>query len=83
MAFVTVVDGVHYVDPIVVASQIVLALQTIPSRQVSAIQPVVLSIGKIEGGVRFNIIPDTVRLFGTIRTHDPEVQELYLGGAHG
>jgi len=63
------------VDPIVVASQIVLALQTIPSRQVAATQPVILSVGKIEGGVRFNIIPDTVRLYGTIRTHDPAVQE--------
>ena len=63
------------VDPIVVASQIVLALQTIPSRQVAAIDPVVVSVGKIEGGVRFNIIPATVKLDGTIRTHDPRVQE--------
>ena len=63
------------VDPIVVASQIVLALQTIPSRQVAAIQPVVVTVGKIEGGVRFNIIPDTVKLDGTIRTHDPAVQD--------
>ncbi len=62
------------VDPIVVASQIVLALQTIPSRQVAAIDPVVVSVGKIEGGVRFNIIPETVKLDGTIRTHDPAVQ---------
>jgi amidohydrolase len=63
------------VDPIVVASQIVLALQTIPSRQVAAINPVVVSVGKIEGGVRFNIIPETVKLDGTIRTHDPAVQD--------
>lgn len=63
------------VDPIVVASQIVLALQTIPSRQVAATQPVVVSVGKIEGGVRFNIIPETVKLDGTIRTHDPAVQD--------
>lgn len=63
------------VDPIIVASQIVLALQTIPSRQVSATDPVVISVGKIEGGVRYNIIPDTVRLIGTIRTQDPAVQE--------
>ncbi len=63
------------VDPIVVASQIVLALQTIPSRQVAATNPVVLSVGKIEGGVRFNIIPETVQLDGTIRTHDPAVQD--------
>ena len=63
------------VDPIVVASQIVLALQTIPSRQVAAINPVVVTVGKIAGGVRFNIIPDTVKLDGTIRTHDPAVQD--------
>jgi amidohydrolase len=63
------------VDPIVVASQIVLALQTIPSRQVAATNPVVVSVGKIEGGVRFNIIPETVTLDGTIRTHDPAVQD--------
>jgi amidohydrolase len=63
------------VDPIVVASQIVLALQTIPSRQVAATNPVVVSVGKIEGGVRFNIIPETVQLDGTIRTHDPAVQD--------
>lgn len=63
------------VDPIVVASQIVLALQTIPSRQVAATNPVVVSIGKIEGGVRFNIIPETVQMDGTIRTHDPAVQD--------
>jgi len=63
------------VDPIVVASQIVLALQTIPSRQVAAINPVVVTVGKIEGGVRFNIIPETVKLDGTIRTHDPAVQD--------
>ena len=63
------------VDPIVVASQIVLALQTIPSRQVAATNPVVVSVGKIEGGVRFNIIPETVKLDGTIRTHDQAVQD--------
>jgi len=63
------------VDPIVVASQIVLALQTIPSRQVAATNPVVVTVGKIEGGVRFNIIPETVTLDGTIRTHDPAVQD--------
>ncbi len=63
------------VDPIVVASQIVLALQTIPSRQVAATDPVVVTVGKIQGGVRFNIIPDTVTLDGTIRTHDPAVQD--------
>ena len=59
------------VDPIVVASQIVLGLQTIVSRQTDLSKaPVVLTIGRIEGGVRYNIIPDTVTLVGTVRTLD-------------
>ena len=65
-------DGV---DPIVTASQIVLGLQTIVARQTDITRaPLVVSIGAIKGGVRFNIIPDTVELFGTVRTFDPEMQ---------
>ena len=64
------------VDPIVVASQIVLGLQTIVSRQVDiTAQPAIVTIGQMEGGVRSNIIPDTVRLVGTIRTFDDAMQE--------
>jgi amidohydrolase len=63
------------VDPIVVAAQIVLGLQTIASRQVDLTKaPVVVTIGKIEGGVRSNIIPDTVMLAGTIRSLDPKMR---------
>ena len=63
------------VDPVVVASQIVLGLQTIVSRQTDLSKaPVVLTIGKIEGGTRFNIIPDTVTLTGTVRTLDPQTR---------
>jgi amidohydrolase len=63
------------VDPIVVASQIVLGLQTIISRQVNlTAAPAVISIGQIEGGNRSNIIPDLVRLVGTIRTFDPAMR---------
>lgn len=59
------------VDPIVVASQIVLALQTIPSRQLDVSKaPAILTIGKINGGIRNNVIPDEVRLTGTIRALD-------------
>lgn len=59
------------VDSIVVASQIVLALQTIPSRQIDVTStPSVISIGSIDGGVRGNIIPDEVEMVGTIRTFD-------------
>jgi amidohydrolase len=63
------------VDPIVVASQIVLALQTIPSRQLdSTIAPSIVTIGRIHGGVRNNIIPDQVELIGTIRSLDAEMR---------
>jgi amidohydrolase len=63
------------VDPIVVAAQIVLGLQTIASRQVDLTRgPLVITIGRIEGGVRSNIIPDAVTLIGTIRTLDPAVR---------
>jgi amidohydrolase len=64
------------VDPIVVASQIVLGLQTIVSRQSDlTTAPAVISIGQITGGVRSNIIPDSVVLVGTVRTLDMGMQE--------
>jgi amidohydrolase len=64
------------VDPIVVASQIVLGLQTIVSRQVDiTAQPAIITVGQFEGGVRNNIIPETTRLVGTIRTFDEEVRK--------
>ena len=64
------------VDPIVVASQIVLALQTVVSRQVNITQePAVVSIGGIDGGNRFNIIPDKVEMVGTIRTFDEAMRD--------
>lgn len=63
------------VDPIVTASQIVLGLQTIVSRQVNiARYPAIVSVGAIKGGVRNNIIPDQVELVGTIRTFDTAVR---------
>ena len=59
------------VDPIVVSAQIVSALQTITSRQTDiTVAPAVVTIGTINGGIRFNIIPDSVVMTGTIRTFD-------------
>lgn len=59
------------IDPIVVASQIVLGLQTITSRQVDiTAAPAIVTIGAIHGGVRNNIIPDSVVMVGTIRAFD-------------
>ena len=63
------------VDPIVVASQIVLGLQTIISRQTDLTRtPAIITIGSIHGGVRSNIIPDSVEMEGTIRVFDPDIQ---------
>ncbi|MCF2914622.1 amidohydrolase [Pseudoalteromonas sp. Cn5-37] len=63
------------VDPIVASSQIIMATQTIASRQVDVTKaPSVVSFGAINGGVRNNIIPDEVEMVGTIRTFDQEMR---------
>lgn len=63
------------VDPIVVGAQIVNMLQTIVSRNVDITQlPAIVSVGQFQSGVRNNIIPETARLVGTIRTFDDQVQ---------
>ncbi|MGH8671101.1 MAG: amidohydrolase, partial [Burkholderiales bacterium] len=64
------------VDPIVVAAQIVMGLQTITSRQVNVTTaPAIVSIGSVHGGVRSNIIPDQVEMVGTIRTFDTAMRD--------
>lgn len=65
-------DGI---DPIVVGSQIVIGLQTIASRQVDVTKaPSVITVGRFQGGIRNNIVPDEAVLEGTIRTFDPKMQ---------
>lgn len=64
------------IDPIVVSAEIVQALQTIVSRNIDITQaPVVVSVGKIQSGVRANIIPEEAVMEGTIRTLDGQVQK--------
>jgi amidohydrolase len=64
------------VDPIVTAAQVVLGLQTVVSRQVDITrEPAVVTIGVIKGGVRENIIPDSVEMRGTIRTFDETMRD--------
>ena len=64
------------VDPIVVSAQIINAMQTVVSRQVDITQnPAVVSAGIIKGGIRNNIIPDSVEVIGTIRTFDPKQKQ--------
>jgi amidohydrolase len=64
------------IDPIVVGSQIVLGLQTVVSRRMNITrEPSVVTVGVFQGGVRHNIIPDEVKLEGTIRTFDEEQRD--------
>lgn len=62
------------VDPIVMASQVVMALQTIRSRNLPPLEPSVITVGIFRGGERFNIIPGEVHLEGTVRTYNEEVR---------
>jgi amidohydrolase len=66
------------VDPIVTAAEAILALQTIRSRNLPPTEPGVVTVGIIRGGERNNIIPETVRLEGTVRTYDQDVRDLIL-----
>ncbi len=70
------------VDAIVVAAQAVQALQLIHSRQVSTFDPLVLTIGTIEGGARENIIAERVEMAGTVRTHDEQLRDLVVQRMH-
>ena len=65
-------------DPVVVAAQFVMALQTIVSRENSPLDPAVVTVGSIHGGTRYNIIPDEVNLQLTVRTYKEEVRRRVL-----
>ncbi len=64
------------IDPILVASHIVVNVQTIVSRNVDPLKPCVVSFGSVSGGTTFNIIPAEVSLIGTVRSFDADVQAL-------
>ncbi|MDR3632262.1 MAG: amidohydrolase [Isosphaeraceae bacterium] len=68
------------VDPIVLASALVLDLQTIVSREVNPLDPAVVTVGSIQGGSESNIIPESVRLKLTLRAFRPEVLHLLVDG---
>jgi hippurate hydrolase len=65
-------------DPVVVAAEIVLALQTIVSRENSPLDPAVITVGSIHGGSKHNIIPDEVNLQLTVRAYRAEVRQRML-----
>ena len=64
------------IDPIVAAAEVVTSAQTVVSRRQNLTkQPIVLSFGAIKGGIRYNIIPDSVELIGTIRSFDNDMRD--------
>jgi hippurate hydrolase len=65
-------------DPVVMASRLVLALQTLVSRENNPLDPVVITVGSIQGGTQANIVPDQVKLALTVRTFRPEVRQRVL-----
>ena len=67
-------------DPIVIAARIVVALQTIVSREVSPLDPAVITVGSIHGGSKHNIIPNEAHLQLTVRSYKTEVRQHLLDG---
>lgn len=63
------------VDAIAISAQVVMALQTIVAREVDPVEPAVITVGEIEAGSAFNIIPETARLGGTVRTLNADLRE--------
>ena len=63
-------------DPFVIGAHIVLALQTIPSRNVDPVEAALISLGFMRGGSAYNVIPDELHIGGTVRTFRPQVQDL-------
>ncbi len=64
------------VDPVVMSSQAVTALQTIRSRNLPPLEPSVVTVGLIRGGERYNIIPSEVHMEGTVRTYSKAAQDM-------
>ncbi len=61
-------------DAIAISAQVVTALQTVVAREVDPVEPAVLTVGEIEAGSAFNIIPETARLAGTVRTLNADLR---------
>jgi len=66
------------VDPVVIAARTVLALQTITSRELSPLEPSVITVGSIHGGSKHNVISDKVKLQLTLRSYNPDVRSAQI-----
>ena len=67
-------------DPVVLAAQIVNALQTLVAREIAPIEPGVVTVGSIHGGSKHNIIPDRVDLQITVRSYSDETRDTLIDG---
>jgi hippurate hydrolase len=67
-------------DPIVLASRIVTALQTLVSREANPQDPAVVTVGSFHAGAKHNIVPDEAKLLITVRSYTPETRKLLLDG---
>jgi amidohydrolase len=63
------------VDPIVIGSHVVTALQTVVSRETPPLTPIVVTVGRFQGGTAFNVIPSQAELSGTVRTVDAKIRQ--------
>jgi amidohydrolase len=66
-------------DAAVISAHVVVALQTLVAREVNPVKPAVLTLGKIEAGSAFNVIPEEAEIAGTVRTLDPELRQALPG----
>ena len=66
----------HTIDPIATAAQFIASVQTIVSRKLDPLEPAVVTIGSIHGGTIHNVIPDEVRMLGTLRTFNEELRDV-------
>lgn len=67
------------VDPILISAKIIDGLQTIISREAKLVdEPAVITVGKITAGTRFNVIPESAEMIGTVRTLDPDMKEMVI-----
>jgi hippurate hydrolase len=66
------------IDPVIIAARTVLALQTITSRELSPLEPSVVTVGSIHGGSTHNVISDEVKLQLTLRSYNPDVRNTQI-----
>ncbi|HEY9048495.1 MAG TPA: amidohydrolase [Ohtaekwangia sp.] len=70
------------IDPVVLSAEMILAFQTIVSREINPLEPAVITVGSIHGGSVHNIIPDDVKLQLTLRSYSPEVRQQIIAAIH-